>query len=167
MIAIEGIINSQFIDPINVHATGILRIKNTCIYEIEEKYNVEEKVYTGKKKYGLGISINNKEYILKYLPKKHIYDINKEEKKFKHVGDSFKYIFVKYIEYDLVKKERTYDELCSICREKYNEYIKNIKVGSNVVSNEKCEIKKTEDGIKYIVTYDLEEEAGIFQKTGE
>lgn len=165
MIAIEGIIESEFIGSTKVHASGILRVKNTCTYEISEKYNVEEKVYTGKKKYGVGFSINNKEYLLKYLPKDHIYDINKKEWKLRITGDSFKFIFAKYIEYDLVKKNRSYEELIEICKNKYQEYINSIKTETTVVSNEKIEIVKTEDGIKYIVTYDLEEDVGVFRKS--
>ena len=167
MTAIEGVIESEFIDPIYVHANGILRVKNTYTYEIDEEYVVYEKAYTGKKKYGIGIKFNDKEYLLKYLPKDHIYDINRKERKLKFSKNSFKLVFVKYAQYDLVKKERDYDKLCSVCKAKYDEYVSKIKTDTNAISNEKVDIKRLDDGIKYIVTYDLEEDAGSFEKTGE
>lgn len=167
MVAIEGVIESELIGNISVHATGILRVKNTYTYEVTEKYDIEEKIYTGKKRYGIGIGIKDKEYLLKYLPKDHIYDITKKEKKFKITGDSFKFIFSEYIEYDLVQKTRSYDELVEICKSKYDEYITSVKSDTTVISDEKVEVVKDSDGITYKVVYDLEEEVGVFQKTGE
>lgn len=167
MTAIEGVIESELIGNINVKATGILRVRSSHTFETEEKYNIEEKEYTGKKKYGVGISINDKEFIIKYLPKDHIYDINKKEKKIEILGILIKVIFVEYKEYDLVKKQRTFEELNDICKNKYVEYVKSIKTETTNIFDEKIDIIKQEDGIKYIVTYDLEEDAGKFQKTGE
>jgi len=63
MIAIEGVIESELVGNISVHATGILRVKNTYTYEVTEKYDIEEKIYTGKKRYGIGIGIKDKEYL--------------------------------------------------------------------------------------------------------
>jgi len=167
MIAIEGVIESELVGNISVHATGILRVKNTYTYEVTEKYDIEEKIYTGKKRYGIGIGIKDKEYLLKYLPKEHIYDITKKEKKFKITGDSFKFIFAKYVEYDLVQKTRSYDKLVEICKAKYDEYITSVKRGTTYISNEQVEIVKENEGITYKVVYDLEEDVGVFQKTGE
>lgn len=167
MVAIEGVIESELIGNVNVKASGILRVKSSHTYEIEEKYNIEEKVYTGKKKIGIGISINDKEFTLKYLPKDHIYDINKKEKKFEFFGNSIKFMVIKYPEYDLIKKERSLEELQNICESKYQEYVKSVENETTDISNEKIEIINQEDGIKYIVTYDLEEDAVEFQKTGE
>lgn len=167
MVGIEGIINSEIIDSIKVHASGILRVKNTYTYEINEKYEVEEKLYTKKKKYGVGININNKEYLLKYLPKDYICDINKREKEIRIFGVSFKFVFVEYLEYNLINKSRSYEELLEICQKSYEDYMSDIKVGTSVVSNEKVEVTKETNGIKYFVTYDLEEDVGVFRKTEE
>ena len=129
---------------------------------------IEEKKYTGKKLYGIGFSVKDKEYLLKYLPKDYIYDITKKEKKLKLFGYSFKFVSAKYREYEIVEITRSYDELIDICRKKYNSYIWEIKTDDeNVVSNEKIDIIKNDDGITYKVTYDLEEDAGVFKKTGE
>lgn len=167
MIAIEGVIESELIGNISVHAKGILRVQNTETFEISEKYDIEEKVYTGKKRYGIGFSIKDKEYLLKYLPKQYIYDITKKERSLKITGNSFKLIWTKYNEYELITKTRTYEELIDICKKRYDEYILSIKNDSSVISNEEVEIIKEEDGIKYKVLYDLEEDAGVFEKTGE
>lgn len=167
MVAIEGVIESEIIENMSVHASGILRVKNTYTYETSKKYSTNEKVYTGKKRYGFGISINNNEYLIKYLPKEHIYDINKKERKITLFGISFSFLFNQYVEYDLVNKEKSYEELTDECKKEYDEYIEKIKNDTSVVSNEKLEIAKEDAGIKYIVTYDLEEDAGEFRKTGE
>lgn len=167
MVAIEGVIESEFIGNVSVHAKGILRVKNTETFEISEKYNIEEKVYTGKKRYGIGFSIKDKEYLLKYLPKEYIYDITKKEKSLRITGDSFKFIFHKYKEYELITKTRSYEELVDICKKKYEKYILGIKKDTSIISNEEVEIIKKDTGITYKVTYDLEEEAGIFEKLGE
>jgi len=167
MTAIEGIIESQLIENVNVHAKGILRVKNTYTYELNEKYEVSEKVYTGKKQYGIGFMYKDKEYLLKYLPKEYIYDITKKEKKLRITGNSFKFVLAKYKEYELITKTRNYEDLVEICKARYDEYILSIKAESSVISNEQVEIIKKEEGVTYKVTYDLEEDAGVFQKTGE
>ena len=167
MVAIEGVIESELIGNINVHAKGILRVKNTYTYEAKEKYNIEEKKYTGKKIYGIGFGIKDKEYLLKYLPKDYIYDITKKEKKLRITGDSFKVIFAKYEEYELLNKNRSKEELVNICKDRYDKYISELKQDTSVISNEQIEVIDDIDGITYKVTYDLEEEVGVFQKTGE
>lgn len=167
MVAIEGVIESEIIENMSVHASGILRVKNTYTYETSKKYSTNEKVYNGKKRYGFGIGINNNEYLIKYLPKEHIYDINKKERKITLFGIYFSFLFNQYVEYDLINKEKSYEELTDECKKEYDEYIEKIKSDTSIVSNEKLEIVKEDDGIKYIVTYDLEEDAGEFKKTGE
>lgn len=167
MTAIEGVIESELIGNVNVKASGILRVQSSHTFEIYEKYVIEEKIYTKKKKYGIGISFNDKEFILKYLPKEYIYDINKKEKEFKIFGTSIKFMLFKYPQYNLVEKTRTIQELQEICKSKYNEYINSIITSETSLLNEKVEVVKQDDGIKYIVTYDLEEDAGVFEKTGE
>ncbi len=167
MTAIEGVIESELIGNVNVKASGILRVKSSHTFETYEKYVIEEKVYTKKKKYGVGISINDKQFTLKYLPKEYIYDINKKEKEFKIFGTSIKIMLFKYPQYNLVKKTRTIEGLQEICKNKYIEYINSIIDIDMSLLNEKVEVVKQDDGIKYIVTYDLEEDAGKFQKTGE
>ena len=101
------------------------------------------------------------------MPKNYIYDINKKEKVFKIFGTSFKFIYIKYEEYNFEEKTRSYQELEKICKEKYKSYMNNIKKEGSSVSNENVSIKDTQDGIDYTVAYDLEEDAGVFEKTGE
>lgn len=167
MVAIEGIIESELIGNVNVHAKGILRVKSTEMFEISEKYSIKEKEYTGKKSYGIGFSFKDKQYLLKYLPKEYIYDITKKEKGLKITGNSIRLLFNKYKEYKLITKIRSYEELVKICKDKYDKYILDIKNDSSIISNEEIEVIKGENGITYKVTYDLEEDAGIFEKTGE
>lgn len=167
MVAIEGVIESELIGNVSVHAKGILRVKNSEIFEVKEKYDIDEKVYTGKKGYGIGFAIKDKEYLLKYLPKDNIYDITKKEKSLRITRDSFKLVFAKYREYELITKTRSYEDLADICKAKYDEYISSIKTDSTIISNEEIEIIKEDDGITYKVTYDLEEDVGVFDSAGE
>ena len=79
-IAIEGILDSEIMEPINVHASGILKGMVEYTFEKEYKYQEQIKELTGKSRYGVGIKINNKEFLLKYLPKENKYDINSKAK---------------------------------------------------------------------------------------
>ena len=158
MVAISGIIPSEIIGDTQVHAKGILRVKNENAYEVKEKYIIQKKKYTGKNKFGIGISINNREYLLKYLPKKSLYDINKKEKSFDIFGIKIGFVFNKYKMYDLKEKERDYDKLVTFVKNKYEKYIEeNISEEAKIL-NQDFVISKEEDGIKCTVNYVVEEE---------
>ena len=61
-VAIAGVIESEFVEPIYVHASGILKGIVEYTFEKEYKYNEQIKEYTGKTRPGVGVKINNKEF---------------------------------------------------------------------------------------------------------
>ena len=60
-ILIEGKIYSEFLETKDVTAKGTVILKTQYEYKNEYNYNVQEKEYTGKSKYSIGIGINDKE----------------------------------------------------------------------------------------------------------
>lgn len=125
-VAIEGIISSEHIAEKKVHASGILR--GIVEYNFKKEYTFIENIkeYTKKKRYGIGIGINNKNIILKYLPKKNKYDINSSKKKINIFGLELSFIFNKYIEYNEYKQSFSYEELKNKGENASKEYIKRI-----------------------------------------
>ncbi len=166
-VAIEGVIESEHIDPIRVHASGIL--KGIVEYEFEKEYMYSEQIkeYTGKFKYGIGAGINNKEFLLKYLPKENKYDINSKAKIFEIFSVKFSFIFNTYDEYILKDIVRTKEELVKTGESDSSLYFEKILTGDSKVVDKKVEQIETETGIIYKVMLSVEENIGKFIKTGE
>lgn len=73
-ILIEGKIYSDLLETKDVSAKGLIVLKTEYEYKGDYNYIVQEKEYTGKTKYSIGISINNKENYINYLDKSLKYD---------------------------------------------------------------------------------------------
>ena len=112
-VAISGVIESEFLDPVYVHASGILKGIVEYTFEKEYKYNEQIKEYTGKSRYGFGMKINNKEFLIKYLPKENKYDINSNAKMFEIFSVNISFIFNTYDEYILKDIVNTKEELAT------------------------------------------------------
>ena len=166
-IAIEGIIESEHIEPTYVHASGIL--KGIVEYEFEKEYKYTEQIkeYTGKSKYGVGAGINNKEFLLKYLPKENKYDINSKAKIFEIFSVKFSFIFNTYDEYILKDIVRTKEELVQTGESDSSLYFEKILTGDSKVVDKKVEQIETKTGIIYKVKLSVEENIGKFIRTGE
>ena len=166
-IAIEGIIASELIEPMPVHASGILKGLVEYTFEKEYSYNEQIKEYTGKSRHGVGVKINNKEILLKYLPKENKYDINSKAKMFEIFSVDISFIFNTYDEYILKDIVRTKDELASAGQKDSTLYFKEILTNDSKVVEEKVDQLETETGIIYKTTLIVEENIGKFIKTGE
>lgn len=166
-VAIEGVIDSELIEPIKVHASGILRGIVEYTFEKEYKYTEQIREYTGKTRYGVGAKINNKEILLKYLPKENKYDINSKAKMFEIFSVDISFIFNTYDEYILKDIVRTKEELASAGHKDSTLYFKEILTNDSKVVEEKVDQIETENGIIYKVTLSVEENIGKFIKTGE
>lgn len=166
-VAIEGVIDSELIEPIKVHASGILRGIVEYTFEKEYKYTEQIKEYTGKIRYGAGVKINNKEFLLKYLPKENKYDINSKAKMFEIFSVDISFIFNTYDEYILKDIVRTKEELASAGQKDSTLYFESILTNDSKVVEEKVDQMETESGIIYKVTLSVEENIGKFIKTGE
>ena len=166
-VAIEGVISSQIIDPIYVHASGILRGIVEYTFEKEYKYEKQIKEYTGKSRYGAGVAINNKEFLIKYLPKEIKYDINSKAKIFDIFSVKISFIFNTYDEYILKDIVNTKEELAKEAEKDSALYFEKILTNDSKVVNRVVDQVETGTGIIYKVVLSVEENIGKFVKTGE
>ena len=166
-VAIEGIIDSELIEPIRVHASGILRGVVEYTFEKEYKYTEQIKEYSGKSRYGAGLKINNKEFLLKYLPKENKYDINSKAKMFEIFSVNISFIFNTYDEYILKDIVRTKEELLQMGNKDSTLYFESILTNDSKVVEKKMDQTEKQDGIVYKVTLSVEENIGKFIRTGE
>ena len=148
MVAISGTIPSEILGDTYVHANGILKVKNEYDYETREDYLIMDKKFTGKKKFGIGLRANNKEYILKYLPKNKLYDINKKEKSIALFLDNFFFVFNIYSLYNLEEVNREYEEVARICKNKYKKYLEDNVSKDAEILDERIIITKGEKRYK-------------------
>ena len=166
-VAIEGVLDSELIEPIKVHASGILRGVVEYTFEKEYKYTEQIKEYSGKSRHGAGIKINNKEFLLKYLPKENKYDINSKTKMFEVFSVNISFIFNTYDEYILKDIVRTKEELAAAGDNDSTLYFNEILTNDSKVVEKNVDQVDTKDGIVYKVTLSVEENIGKFVKTGE
>lgn len=166
-VAIAGVIESELIDPVYVHASGILKGIVEYSFEKEYKYNEQVKEHTSKSRYGVGVKINNKEFILKHLPKENKYDINSKAKMFDIFSVNISFIFNTYDEYILKDIVRTKEELTSKGETDSTLYFDEILTKDSKVVERNVDQIETETGIIYKVVLKVEENIGEFIKTGE
>lgn len=167
MVAIEGSIKSEFVEEKRVHASGILKARVEYKFEKEYKYEENVKEYTGKRRYGIGLGTNNKKNVLKCLIKENKYDISSKEKVFNVFGTKISFIFNTYNEYKVIKNQYSFEKLINKGKNDSGEYIKKLINDETKLLKEETNIIKTSGGIKYIVSYELEENIGKFIKAGE
>lgn len=167
-ILIEGKIYYTNKEPIEVHASGM--VKGIVVYEYAKEYDYEEKLkeYTNNKKMGISFYINEKEFEINYLPKGYIYDITKHEKKIKLFGNVLGVSFNQYQEYTQNTLKHTREEIINIAKLDFNKFItETLGEGAVMSLVDKMEnIEETETGIKYTVKYYCEEDIGEFVKKG-
>ncbi len=166
-VAIEGVIQSEILEPTYVHASGILRGVVEYSFEKEYKYEEQIKEYTGKSRRGVGIGINNKEFLIKYLPKENKYDINSKAKIFDIFSVSISFIFNTYDEYILKDIVKTKEELVQTGQSDSTLYFEEILTSDSKVVNRVEDQIETGTGIIYKVVLSVEENIGKFVKTGE
>ncbi len=165
-VLIEGTVYSKELEVMGqVPAQGYARID--CIYNFEKeyKYNDKNKIYTNKKRTTFGITINSKEKMLNYLNKSKKYDITKNSKEFKILGNIISldiYTCKEYIEEDVIRSKEELEELAKNDADKYlNEQILGKCIDPNVVDISHS-IIPTEDGIKVKFEYVINEQIGKF-----
>lgn len=163
-IAIEGVINSEFIDPIYVHASGILKGKVDYVFEKEYKYKEKVKEYLEKSRHGIGLKINNKKFVIKYLPKENKYDINSSAINIFNTNISF--LFNTYEEYILKDIVNTKDTLTKRGEQELNLFLSELQENGKIV-DKKVDIIELKDGIVYKAMISVEENIGKFMRTGD
>lgn len=163
-VAIEGTIYSEFIDPIKVHASGILKGNVEYIFEKKYLYNEKIKEYTGKSRHGVGAKINNKEIAIKCLPKENKYDITSNAVNIFNTNISF--LFNTYEEYILKDIVNTKDTLIKRGEQDLNLFLNELQENGKIV-DKKVEIIEEKKEITYKAVVSVEENIGKFIKTGD
>jgi len=166
-VAIEGKLYTNGEIEKLVRASGILKGETEYTFEKEYNYVQKMKQNVGKTRYGIGIGINNKYFILKYLPKDILYDISSEEKVLNIFGMDFKYIFNKYYGYTEYEKTYTKEKLIEIAEQDSAIFLSELENDGKKFLKQNVIIEETEDKIVYKVFYTMEENIGKFVKVGK
>ncbi len=166
-ILIAGVDKSALTGETRVHASGVVRgiVEYNFSKEYKQKNIIKEK--TGKSMFGVGVGINNKEFILKCLPKKNKYDITSKVKMFRFLGVNVSIIFNTYEEYILKDIVNTKDSLIIQGEQEVNLFLNQILTSGSNVKDKNVEIESTNEGIIYKVTVSVEENIGEFLETGD
>lgn len=167
-VAIEGMIYSKYMDPVEVTAKGILQINTEYTFEKTYSYNQTLKEYTGKKLYTVGIGINSNENMLNYLNKNKKYDITKSSKVMNLFGNQISLDFYTCTEYIENEVEYSKEQLIEFSNKDIEEYLNN-KILPNCISgsliDKNVNIEDIDGGIKVSVVYQVNEEVGEFVRT--
>ena len=172
-ILIEGKVYSEFLDTKDVTAKGTIILKTNYEYKKEYEYVTQEKEYTGKVKYNIGIGINDKENYINYLDKSIKYDIIKSSSDIKFMKNKLSFILYKYNIYTTKEISRTKDEIMNIANIEAEDYLSNeilpkLRNGKEI---KRDVIIENEDSNKILVkvAFEVEEEVGYFKerKTNE
>lgn len=150
-----------------VHAAGSLRGQTEYEFSKEYLYHDSIKDYTGKIKNGIGIGINNKKIVAKYLPKGYKYDISIEEKVFNIFGLKLKLIFEEYAQYAELDLIRTKEELLKQGEYDSAVFLSELEAEGKKYVSHTVEIVENENGVIYNVCYIIEEDIGEFVEIGE
>ncbi len=167
-ILIEGKIYSDLLETKDVSAKGLVVLKTEYEYKSDYYYTVQEKEYTGKTKYSIGISINNKENYINYLDKSLKYDIIKDSSSINFFGNTLSFDIYKFNIYNLVDRVRSKEEILQIAQKDSEDYINNevlpnTRNGQIINSNLIIDYEDNEK-ISVRVVYELTEEVGYFRE---
>lgn len=167
---IEGKIYSQIVEVREVSAKGIIEANVEYSSKAEYNFLQIEKVYTGKQRKNIGITINGKEYMINYLNKSDKYDKIKRSKSLNLFGCSISFDYYIFDEYYENFKNNTKQELIKKSEEEANSYFEN-----NILSNAKnatlidriYDIEEFSDKIVVTTKYIVNERIGEFVKKDE
>ena len=152
----------------DVSAKGLIVLKTEYEYKGDYNYIVQEKEYTGKTKYSIGISINNKENYINYLDKSLKYDIIKNSSDISFFGNTLSFDIYKFNIYNLVDRLRSRDEILQVAQSDAENYINNevlpkTRNGKIINSNLIIDYEDNEK-ISVRIVYELTEEVGYFRE---
>ena len=167
-ILIEGKIYSEFLETKDVTAKGTVMLKTQYEYKNQYYYNVQEKEYTGKSKYSIGIGINDKENYINYLDKSLNYDIIKNSKDINLFGNNISFILYRFDIYNLKDKLLTKDQILERANIDCENYIKD-EILPNTKNGELLDknlVIEQEDNNKINIKFEINilEEVGYFRE---
>lgn len=152
-----------------VPAKGYARVDNIYTFEKDYLYTETIKEYTDKKRITFGITINSKENMINYLNKSKKYDITKNSKNFKLLGNTISLDMYECREYNEINVNRTKEEIEQIANSDMEEFLNNsiLKecVNPTVIDKTK-NMYDIQDGIKVKVEYVINEQIGEFVERG-
>lgn len=166
-VAIEGKLYANGEVSKEVHATGELRGKTEYEFSKDYYYTENRKNFTGEVKHGIGIGINNKKILVKYLPKEYKYDISNEEKVFNIFGLRLKLVFENYTEYTEETVINTKDELLKQGEIDSANFLRTLESEGKKYISHTTEFIENENGITYKAQYVIDENIGKFVEIGE
>ena len=167
-ILIEGKIYSEFLETKDVTAKGTVMLKTQYEYKNQYYYNVQEKEYTGKSKYSIGIGINDKENYINYLDKSLNYDIIKNSKDINLFGNNISFILYRFDIYNLKDKLLTKYQILERANIDCENYIKD-EILPNTKNGELLDknlVIEQEDNNKINIKFEINilEEVGYFRE---
>ena len=143
-------------------------LKTQYEYKNEYDYNVQEKEYTGKNKYSIGIGINGKENYINYLDKSINYDIIKSSKDINLFGNNISFILYRFDIYNLKDIVLTKDEILEQANKDCEDYINSEVLPStkNGKVLDKNLVIEYEDENKISIRFEINvlEEVGYFRE---
>jgi len=167
-ILIEGKIYSNTLETKDVCAKGIVTIKSDYEFKKQYSYKVQEKEYTGKTKYSIGFTLNDKENYINYLDKSLKYDIIKNGSSINLFENEISFNFYKFNIYDLVEKQVSKDEIIEKAKLDAQDYINNEvlpKTRNAKINNSEVFIDyEDEEKVSLLVVYNISEEIGYFRE---
>ena len=167
-ILIEGKVYSEFLETKDVPAEGEIYLKTNYEFNNEYEYNIQEKEYTGKQKYSVGMSINDKENYINYLDKSLKYDIIKSSSDINLFGNNIAFNFYTFKIYELKDRIRTKDEIIStanIDADNYfnTEILPNLK-NAELLNKEHSIVYENEQKVSVKINFEVIEEVGYFKE---
>lgn len=165
-IIIQGKIYSDFLEEKDVTAKGTIILDT--FYEYNEKLNYSRKIdkCVGKKKYSIGITLNNKEYYINYLDKSAKYDIIKDSWNIKILNFEISFDFYTFQKKEEVDISYSKEDLVNEVSTNSNKYIVDeiLPTLKNpiVITRDIIIQDEDENSINFRVVYNVNEEVGEF-----
>lgn len=167
-ILIEGKVYSEYLETKDVPAEGTIYLKTNYEFDNEYTYKIQEKEYTGKTKYSIGMNINDKENYINYLDKSLKYDIIKSSSDINLFGNNIAFNFYRFKLYNLKDRVRSRDEIIStanIDSENYfNEVIKPGLKNAEILNKELVITQEDEEKLVVKVIFQVIEQVGYFKE---
>ena len=166
-IIIEGKVYGKNTDVKEVKAKGIIILDVSYPYSNTYSYKKENKKYKDKKKYSIGLTINEKENYINYLDKSINYDIIKNSYGFNIFSNKISFDLYEFDIYDVEIVDRSLEEIVEQAKVDANNYINEVmpNLRNPKIINEDVSYNIIDDENVYVnVTYTISEEDGIYRK---
>lgn len=167
-ILIEGKVYSEFLETKDVPAQGEVYLKTNYEFKKDYEYNIQEKEYTDKVKYSIGVGINDKENYINYLDKSLKYDIIKSSSDINLFGNNISFSFYTFKIYNLKDRVRSKDEMISTANVEAEEFfnseiLPNLKE-AQVINKELFIDSEDDKKVTIRIVFDVVEKVGYFKE---